>query len=414
LTPPFISPAAVLDEFQPGRVIYLPGASGELRGLQSLLANDPGRLQDVTLVSCLLPGMNAFDYAALDASCCLETFLLPAGLRSSFVEGRVLIFPLNYSAIAAYLAARAVDVAFLHLTSPVGQGCTFGVVADFGPIVAASARRRIGIVNRAMPRPVRSPTIPLEGLDAIVEIDEPLPTASAEPTTPELRAIAGQVAALVPDGATLQTGIGQAPAAIWEALRSHRGLRLWSGVVTDGFLDALDAGAMVTSQHVAGIAHGSARLYERFHKRSAVAFADVRTTHSVARMGSIEHFVAINSALEVDLSGQVNLEWQAGRLISGVGGAPDFNAAARRSPGGRSIIAMPASARGGTVSRLIPRLTVPASLGRTEVDTIVTEFGSASLSGLSIEARAQALIGLAAPAYRADLERAWSAYRATV
>jgi acyl-CoA hydrolase len=404
----------VLDEFRPGRVIYLPGASGELRWLQALLASEPGRLREVTLVSCLLPGMNAFDYAALDPGCRLETFLLPVGLRSSFVDGRILVFPLSYSAIAAHLAVRAVDVAFLHLTAPVGGGCSFGVVADFGPIMAASARRRIGIVNRRMPCPVRSPTVPLDGLDAIVEIDEPLGSIAVEPLSPQIHAIAGHIAALVPDGATLQTGIGQAPAAIWRALHSHRRLRLWSGVVTDGFLDALDAGATFNSEHVAGIAHGSSQLYERFHKRAVVDFADVRTTHSAQRMGSIECFVAINSALEVDLCGQVNLEWQAGRLISGVGGAPDFTAAARRSLGGRSIIAMPATARGGTISRITPRLSVPASLARSEVDTIVTEFGAASLSGLSMEGRAQALIGLAAPPYRADLERAWSAYRATL
>ena len=121
------------------------------------------------------------------------------------------------------------------------------IAADFGPIVARSARRRVGIINHAMCRPVRSPTIPLDAFDAIIEIDESPVSAIIAPASPELQAIARHVAALVPHGATLQTGIGQAPAAVWAALCGHKELRLWSGVVTDGFLSALDAGAMVSS-----------------------------------------------------------------------------------------------------------------------------------------------------------------------
>jgi len=352
--------------------------------------------------------MNAFDYAALNSDCRVETFLLPQSLRSSFVEGRVLVFPLAYSAIAAHLAARSVDVAFLHVTPTHDGMCSFGIAADFGPIVARSAQRRIGILNHAMPRPVHSPSIPLDAFDAIVEIDETPVSAIIAAASPELQAIARHVAVLVPHGATLQTGIGQAPTAIWDALCGHKGLRLWSGVVTDGFLNALDAGAMVSSGHVAGIAYGSAALYDRLDRSATVAFEDVRTTHAAAMLGQIERLVAINSALEVDLFGQANLEWQAGRLISGVGGAPDFNAAARRSLGGRSIVAMPATARGGTVSRISARLNAPTvSLGRTELDTVVTEHGAASLAGLPMAARAEALIAIAEPAHRSALERAW-------
>jgi acyl-CoA hydrolase len=410
--PRTISAKQLLDEFSPGRCAYIPGANGELHLLQALFAEAPEVLSGVTLVSCLLPGLNRFDYAALDLGCRLETFMLPPPLRPSFMAGRTLVFPLSYSAIGARLAERQIDVAFLHVTQAQAGACTFGVAADFGPIVSRTARRRIGILNHAMPRPTHSPSIPLHGFDAIVELDEPLPAAKATPDSPELRAIARHVAALVPDGATLQIGIGQAPDAVWRALGGHKGLTLWSGIVTDGFFAALDAGAMASVGHVAGIAYGNTASYGRLDRSAAVAFKDVETTHAASALGQLDRFTAINSALEVDLFGQANLEWQAGRLSSGVGGAPDFNAAARRSPGGRSIVAMPATARDGTISRISARLNTPTvSLGRAELDTVVTEHGAASLAGLSMEARAQALIAVAAPQYRQELERAWSEQR---
>jgi acyl-CoA hydrolase len=406
--PRLVRPEMLLDELRPGLSVYIPGASGELRCLQTLFSIAPQCLAGVRLVSCLLPGMNSFDYAALDPGCRLETFMLSPQLRPSFMEGRTQIFPLAYSAVAERFATVPVDVAFLHVTPAQGGACSFGVAADFGPIVAASARRRVGILNRAMPQPRNSPSISIDAFDVIVEIDEPLAIAPPTPETPELEVIARQVAALVPHGATLQVGIGQAPTAIWKGLRAHQQLRLWSGVVTDGFFDALDFGAMAATGHLAGIAHGSAALYKRLDRSAVVDFADVHITHAAGSLARIDQFIAINSALEVDLFGQANLEWQAGRLISGAGGAPDFNAAARRSRGGRSIIAMPATARGGTVCRISACLEAPAiTLGRTELDAVVTEYGTAELAGLSMDARAEALIAIAAPAHRAGLERAW-------
>jgi len=412
VNPPRVSLSELLREFRPGRSIYIPGASAELRCLQQLLSSEPASLAQVTLVSCLLPGMNGFDYAGLHPDCCIETFLLPPALRPSFVEGRVSVIPLTYSGIAAHLATRRIDLALLHVT-PSHEGlCSFGIAADFGPIVARSARRRVGILNPRMPRPLNSPTIALESFDAVVYVDEPLITASVPLAGPDLHSIARHAATLIPNGATLQIGIGQAPGAIWDALHGHKALRLWSGVVTDGFLSALDSGVMVASGHVAGFAHGSAELYARLDGSEVVTFADVRTTHSAARLGQIDRLVAINSALEIDLFGQVNLEWQSGRLVSGVGGAPDFNAAACRSAGGRSIVAMPATARNGSISRISARLSAPtASLSRTEVDTVVTEFGTASLAGLSLDGRARALIAIAAPAHRASLEHVWAEQR---
>lgn len=406
--------AGLLEEFRSGTTVYIPGATGEIAALRQVLIQEPQYLAGVTLVSCLLPGINNFDYAGLHADCEIRTFLLSAHLRSSFALRRVKVLPLSYSSIASYLSSLAPDVAILHLTLPENGSCSFGVVADFGPIVAPKAKRRIGILNHSMPRPVYGRSIELGELDVIVEIDEPCrPVGQPEPSA-ELETIGRNIAALIPDGATVQAGIGQAPGAMWRSLRGHRGIRLWSGMITDGFFDAYDAGAMASAGHVAGIAAGTETLYARLDKTEVIRFADVQETHGYALFDQ-QRLIAVNSALEIDLFGQANLEWQEGRLISGAGGAPDFAAAAKRSRDGQAMTALPATARKGMISRIVPRLSSPAaSLTRTEIDTVVTEFGSASLRNLDMDDRAAAIIELAHPAHRAALATGWESIRKNI
>jgi len=414
VSPPRIGLSQLLERFRPGATIYIPGASGELACLRRALIEQPERLAGVELVSCLVPGMNVFDYAGLHEEARLSTFLLSPALRSSFKAGRIRLVPLAYSAIAQYLAELAPDIAILHVTPPQDGLCSFGTCADFGTIVAGKAKVRIGVINTALPRPRNSPTIPLEAFDAIAEVHEPPPAAAETAPSADLVRIGVAVAKLVPNGAAIQTGIGQAPAAVWAAFSEHRNLRLRSGMVTNGFIHALEAGALAPDGHVAGVAFGDARLYDRLDGSDFVRFADARTTHGVGLTGA-EGLVTINSALEVDLFGQMNLEWIAGRLISGVGGAPDFCRAGRLSRGGRSIVALPSSAREGAVSRIVPQLQSPSiSLPRDMVDTVVTEHGEASVRELCLDARAETLIEIAAPQHREDLARAWRELRAVV
>jgi acyl-CoA hydrolase len=414
MSPRVINLGELLDHFQPGRKIYIPGAAGELGFLRDALAREPDRLRGVHLLSCLLPGINAFDYAGLDPTARLTTFLLSPALRPSFEEGRTQILPLSYSGVARYLATAAPDVAILHLTPATGGHHGFGICADFGPIVAAKAKIRIGVVNAAMPCPALGPTWSAEALDAVFHIDETPAIGIDSRPAAELETIAHGVATLVPDGSTIQTGIGQAPATIWAALCERRDLRLFSGVVTNGFVQAWKAGALAPDGHVAGIAYGDEGLYDLLNGSEAVRFADVRTTHGAA-LAEIERLITINSALEVDLFGQANLEWIGDRLVSGVGGAPEFSRAGRMSLGGRSILALPATARKGQKSRIVARLTTPTvSLGRDLTDTIVTEHGIAEIGDLSLDSRAERLIAVAAPEHRDELGRAWAALRSQV
>jgi acyl-CoA hydrolase len=408
-----MSSEKLLDRLRPGTSIYLPGATGESIALGKLLSVDVERLRGIAVTSCLLPGMNSFDFIGCSEDIQLTTFMLPPSLHPAFATGRVRLMPLAYSGIARHIAAMELDIAVVHLSPPDNDGwASCGIAADFAPIAWAAAKQRVAIVNPAMPAMPRGPSLPLAQADLIVEIEGPLVEISAARQDDVAHAIAGRVATLIPDHASLQIGIGAAPAALWAALADHRGLRLRSGMVGEELLMLADRGALAADGHVAGIAVGSQSFYGRLAERDLVRFGDTRETHDSAGIAREARFFAVNSALEVDLFGQINLEWQGGRPVSGVGGAPDFAAAGLASAGGRSIMMLPATARGGTISRIVSCLSgATVSLPRNLADMIVTEHGVADLRGASLDDRADALIAIADPLWRDALSDQWRTLR---
>jgi len=259
------------------------------------------------------------------------------------------------------------------------------------------------------------PKLRVADADAIIEMEMALVTAPmATKPQAEVDAIARMVAGLIPGSAALQAGIGGAPGAIFKHLTGHRNLIMRSGMANDPVRELAEAGALAPTGHKVGIAYGSNGFYRFLADSGLCAFATTLETHDPAIVGGIERFHAVNSALEVDLFGQVNVEWQSGRLSSGVGGATNFVRAALASPGGRAITALPATARGGAISRIVPQLTSPSTgLGRGDAGTIVTEHGIANIRDLGLDRRAEALIGVAAPEFRASLQEAWSTMRST-
>ncbi|MCC0057623.1 MAG: acetyl-CoA hydrolase [Rhodobiaceae bacterium] len=406
----------VLDQFRPGRRIYLPGSTGEIHALVEALAADPERMDGVNVISCLLPGMNSFDYAGLHKNAQLTTFLFPPGSRESFRAGRVQILPLSYFPAARFIAEDAeLDVAVAHVAPPMpeeGTRASVGIAADFTTISWNAAKKRIAFVNPNMPAMPRGPRIDLADADLVVEAESPLvevPTGAAGATG---QAIAAHVANLIPDGAALQVGIGSAPAALWRALRSRRNLRLRSGLASEDLLMLADVGALGQCDHVAGILAGSTAFYREAAARDLVRLSDTLETHDAGAIGMEENFVAANSALAVDLFGQVNLEWQGARPLSGVGGAPDFASAALVSQGGMGITMLPSRARNGSISRIVARLDVETvSLPRNLADIVVSEHGIARLRNKSLDARAEALIAIAHPGFRDELAGQWRKMR---
>ena len=214
----------------------------------------------------------------------------------------------------------------------------------------------------------------------------------------------------------MQTGIGQIPAAVLAALSERNDLGLHSGLI-DPSVQALIERGVITGQaktldrglHVTGAALGDTALYDWLATQAAVAFRPASHTHEISAMRQIDNFVSINSAVEVDLYGQVNAEMIGTRQVSGTGGAVDFMRGAAASNGGRSIVALLATAREGAVSRIVPALSTgtAATAARTDVDYVITEFGVAHLWGASQATRAAALIDIAAPAHRDALRDAW-------
>ncbi len=399
-------PEDVVRALRPGQRVYFQGGPGECEAFHNALRDNPGLANGVELWSCLIPGINTRDYGSLPGAVQLTTFMASPALEPSIASGRTTVNATPYSEIGTTLAATEFDIAVLHVAPPDRDGnCSFGIACDMPGLVWPNAQRRIAFVNARMPSLPGADAIPADEIEMGVLIDEPLLTAAPSPgrTSGVLAEIARLTAELVPDGATIQSGIGEAPAAIVAALKLHRGLRVHSGIITQEYQALVESGAIdAGAENVTGVAWGDAAFY-KWLPQSGFVFRSALVTHAHDALAKLEGFVSIGSALEVDFQGNLNLEWRAGRRISSVGGAPDYLRGAARSPGGMSIIALPATTSSGA-SRIVPGLAAPSVAGEL-VDTLVTEHGVARLKGLSPKARAEAIIAVAAPEHRGFLAR---------
>ena len=398
----------LFDHLRPGTEVYAPGCAGHSALFQSWLEQAPERSAGVRYTGVHIPTVNRFDFAGLHPRARHRGIFLSGDLRASWLDGRIDYLPMTYSGTWSWLSGEArFDLALLQVSPPDAAGeCSLGVACDFTPGAWPRSARILAHVNPAMPR-TGGPGVPWSRLHAVVEQEAPLLEAADPPPDPAMDAVAARVAGLVPDGATLQLGLGRLQSALLRALRGRRGLRIHSGMVSDGLLDLVDDGALAAGPGavVAGVAIGTRALYERVARQ--VDFRDVGHTHDHGVLRAIPRLVAVNSALSVDLLGQVNGEFLNGRQVSGVGGLPDFLRAARQSPGGRGIVALPSCTPSGQ-SRIVDLLPPgPVSVPRMDADCIVSEHGVADLRHIDVHARARAIIGIAAPGHREALEGAW-------
>jgi 4-hydroxybutyrate CoA-transferase len=397
----------------PGMRVYVGGSSNEPTGLLDAIAAEPSRAAGVTFVQFPLAGLNNHDPTGWHPDAHVECFFMAPQLANGFVQGRVAFLPMQMRAVYDYIGDRAFDVALLQLAYGRDGRLRFGPNVDFAGAALASARSCIAEVNMAFVAPAGCPAVDEDRFDALVRTHRPLRPFDGGAPDAVANQIAGRVAALIGDGDCIQTGIGAIPAAILSALADKNDLGLHSGLIDDGGM-ALVARGVITGRnkpidrgvHVTGMALGSAALIDWLADRPDVAFRGADHTHEVRVICRIPGFVSINSAVEVDLFGQVNAERVGGKQISGTGGSVDFMRAAKSSKGGRSIVAMTATARGGRVSRIVPRVELATAL-RTDVDLVVTEYGVAALKNASTESRADALIAIAAPEFRAELTTRW-------
>ena len=390
-----------------GRV-FIPCGAAEPLALFDALAAEPALAAGLTFVGAYLPGANRRDWAGLHDKASAEGTFVSNDWRASFEAGRFAFRPLTYFQTFGWLASTPLDAAVFHVSPPDQDGrCSLGVATDLSPAVAGRAVLKVALVNPRMPRTV-GPSAPFDAFDVVVEGDWPLAEYDAGTLDPAFDRISRTIAELTPDGASVQFGIGKAGVAALAALEGRRGLKIHSGMVTDPLLSVLDAGSV--DEVVTGLALGTRPLFERCASDRRIRFEAASYTHDIRTLAAIPRLVAVNSALDVDLFGQANAEFIAGRQVSGIGGLTDFLRGARLSEGGAPIVALNATAKGR--SRIVPRLTPNAvSVPRADMGVVVTEHGHADLRGLDLDARAQALTAIAAPEHRDALANAWDEMR---
>ena len=407
-----IEASAVPELLAPGMSVFVAGSSNEPRALVASLGKRPECAAGVCFLQFPLSGVNRTDFAALHPDAAMTTFFLTPALRESYATGRVRFAPMHMRHVFDHLRDADLDVAFIQIARDAQGDLRLGPNADFHDAVLASAKLVVAELNHGLPAPAGAPRIDEHAIDYVVESESGPATLPPPRVDETATAIGKHVADLLRDGDCIQTGIGAIPAAILGALGDKNDLGLHGGLIDDGGMALIERGVVTgraktsrRGQHVVGMALGSAALFAKVAAHPQIVFVGANVTHDAREIARIDNFVSINSAVEVDLHGQVNAEVVGGRQISGPGGAVDFMRGARLSKGGRSIVALTATARNGTVSRIVERVEMATAL-RTDVDLVVTEYGVAELRGASEQERRAALIALAHPDFRARLAQA--------
>jgi 4-hydroxybutyrate CoA-transferase len=386
-------------------------ACGEPSALiEALVARAP-ELHDVEIAHMLAMGPAAFAQPGMEKSFRHNALFVGASTRKSVAEKRADYTPCFFSEIPRLFKEKIlpVDVMLVQVSPPDAQGfCSYGISADYTVPATECARVVIAQINNYMPR-TGGARISLDAINYIVEKDQPL----IELTPPQIgdveRKIGENVASLIPDGATLQLGIGAIPDAALLFMKDKKDLGIHSEMFSDGVVALAEAGVITNrkktinaGKFLATFLMGTRKLYDFIDNNPDVEMHPVDYINDPYVISQHENMVSINSALQVDLMGQVNAEMIGSTQFSGIGGQVDFVRGASRSCGGISIIALPATAAGGKISRICCELDRYAcvSTSRNDVHCVVTEYGVANLRGKSLRQRAQALIAISHPEFR--------------
>ncbi|MGC8990927.1 MAG: GNAT family N-acetyltransferase, partial [Verrucomicrobiia bacterium] len=385
--------------------------------LVSALTKRAAELPDTEIVHLLTYGDAPYAHKEMTQYFRVNSFFIAENVRDIIQEGLGDYTPIHLSDIPRLFNSGQLplDVALIQVTPPDERGlCSLGISVDIVKSAAENASLVIAQVNPNMPRTHGDSVLHVYDLDVLVPVDDPLLEVPPPEITEETRQIAENIAALVEDGSTIEVGIGRIPQALFGFLKDKKDLGIHTEMISDRIIDLVQAGAVTgmrksldRGQIVASFCLGTRKLYDFVNNNPMFAFHPTEYINDPYIISRQHKMVAINVALEVDLTGQVCADSIGTRFFSGVGGQVDFGRGAAKAHRGKAIIAMPSTAKNGTVSRIVTRLSPGAGVVTTRagVNYVVTEYGVAYLHGKSIQERALALICIAHPKFRAQLLR---------
>ncbi len=413
----YTSPEEALQIIQSGNRVFIQGNAGTPLYLLNKLATQSDRLQNVELVMLGIFGDIEITKPEYAQSFRINSLFISEAVRKAVHENRADYVPVFLSEIPELFKKNILplDVAIVHVSVPDKHGfCSLGVAVDIARSAVDSAKHVIAQVNPQMPRTHGDGMIHISAFDSLVLVDEPLPEVDfgSKTSRDELR-IGNYISELIEDGSTLQMGIGCIPDAVLQSLGSHKNLGIHTEMFSDGIIPLIESGIINNKfkmKHpgkiVSGFCLGSRKLYDYVDDNPMFAFLDIDYVNNVTVIKQNPKVVAINSAIEIDITGQVCSDSIGTHLFSGVGGQMDFIRGAALSEGGKPILALP-SRTGKGIPRIVPFLNQGAGVvtTRAHVHYVVTEYGVAYLFGKNLRQRAKALIAIAHPDDRENLEK---------
>ena len=412
-----VTPAEAVKAVKSGDRVFLTGNCSVPKEILSALVDRAPELKDVEICQALTIGSADYVNPEMEGHLRVNTMFISHNIRQAVQNGRADFTPVLLSEFPLLFKDKLLplNVAFVHLSPPDPHGyCSFGLEVGLSKSPAESADIIIAEVNEQMPRTLGDSFIHVSAIDYIVPVDYALPELPMGDGNPsdKVKKIAGYIADLIPDGATMQMGIGAIPDAVLHYLFDKKDLGIHTELFSDGVIDLVEAGVLTNSKKtlhpgkiVVGFILGTKRLYDWVHNNPLIEFLRTEYINDPFVVSQNNRMVAVNSAIEIDLTGQVCADSIGTKLYSGVGGQLDFIYGASRSKGGVPIIALPSTAK--DFSRIVPTLKQGAGVvtTRNHIRYVVTEYGVADLYGKTIHQRAQSLIDVAHPQFREELTK---------
>jgi acyl-CoA hydrolase len=413
--PKVVTPEEAVSLVTSGNRVWFGEGCGTPKPLIDALMLRAHQLHDVELIHMLTFGDAPYTRPEYEGHFRHNGLFLGGNVRQAIQEGRADYTPIFLSEIEDLFRSGQLplDAAFVQTSPPDKHGfLSLGTSVDCSLTAAQCARYVVAEVNHQMPRTFGDSFLHVSQVSAMVETDRPLLELPSEDPTPVQNRIAAQVASLIPDGAVLQTGIGGIPDAVLRHLRDRQAIGVHSEMCSDGVIDLFESGALTGERKnihrgkiVVGFVLGTQRLFKYIHENPLFEMHPTSYTNDPFVIAQHDRMIAINSAIQVDLTGQVCADSIGIKPYSGFGGQVDFVRGAARSKGGKPIIALPSTAKNGTISRIVPILDPGSGVvtSRGDVHYVITEYGIAYLHGKSLRQRAEALIAIAHPKFQDEL-----------